>query len=125
MDTSGRRIDTTNSFEITEDHLKLVRRLLFHHRSDWDYFGSPSVGEKRPYGNSDVVGDIIEILGWKAEQDWNEDYWHWPKEMEEKALKIHIEMATVLQIAACTLKFETGTYKCSEAYDQLSWRKVE
>jgi hypothetical protein len=122
MDTSGRRIDNSVLFEITEDHLKLVKRSFFHHRSDYDYYGAPGVGEKRPYGNSNVVGDIIEILGWNVERDWESG--EWPKGVEEKALSIHIQMATVFQIASVTLKFETGMYAATDKYDNLSWKKV-
>ena len=50
-------------FEVTEDHLKLVQRMYWQ----WDdhaYDGAPAVGLKRPYGNSDVMYDIAQILGW-------------------------------------------------------------
>ncbi len=126
MDTSGRRVDLSKPFEITEEHLKLAKRSFFHHRSDYDYYGAPSVGEKRPYGNSDVVGDILEILGKEGEQEWNESagYWEYSKELTDFALKLHVEMSTVFQIAACTLKFEVGKYEATDKCDNLSWRKV-
>jgi hypothetical protein len=48
-------------FTVTEDHLKLLRRAYI----GWDdcEFGAPGIDPKRPYGNSDVIGDIAEILG--------------------------------------------------------------
>lgn len=32
-------------------------------------YGSIGVDCKRPFGNSDVEGDILEMIGWKAEGD--------------------------------------------------------
>lgn len=119
-------MDKSEIFTITEDHLKLAKRCHFHHDTSWYQFGAPAVGQKRPYGNSDVVGDIIEILGWGDEKEWSEEdgYWSFKKDVEQKALAIHSEMATVFQIAACTLKFEVGAYKKMDEYNVLSWEKV-
>lgn len=113
-------------FTLTEDHLKLAKRSHFGHDTNWFQFGGAAVGQKRPYGNSDIVGDIIEILGWSDEKEWNEEdgYWSFNKQVEEKALAIHSEMATVFQIAACTLSWCAGVYECENDCDQLSWRRI-
>src|SRR5215510_593730 len=46
-------------FTVTDDHLRLLRRAYVF----WDEteFGAPGINAKRPYGNSDVYGDIVEI----------------------------------------------------------------
>jgi hypothetical protein len=48
-------------FVVTEDHLKLARRMVV----GWcgDEYGAPEIDPKRPYGNSNVVRDMREILG--------------------------------------------------------------
>lgn len=110
------------TFEVTEDHLKLVKRMYW----DWDdsgYDGAPAVGLKRPYGNSDVTGDIVEILGWDT--PW-EQYDGYPDdETIDRALRIHREMVTVLQIATATLSWEPGMYEKTSTYDSTSWRRVD
>jgi hypothetical protein len=47
-------------FTVTDDHLKLLRRA--HITWDGVEFGAPEIYCKKPYGNSNVWGDIAEIL---------------------------------------------------------------
>lgn len=48
-------------FEVTPEHVKLLQAAYWR-VSDVEY-GAPCIDPKRPYGNSDVEGDIGEILG--------------------------------------------------------------
>ena len=53
---------------MTEDHLKLLRRVYVA----WDFgegYGAPGINPKKPYGNSSVERDIAEILD-VADEDW-------------------------------------------------------
>lgn len=81
---------------VTEEHIALLRRLYFR----WDddaYDGAPAVDIKRPYGNSDVLGDVAEILGWPLTKDrWGEEVM--TEEQAEKAQALHESMADVLQV---------------------------
>lgn len=78
---------TTRDFYITDDHIKLLKR-MYVTWYDCEY-GAPCVDPKRPYGNSDVEGDICEILKWE-DNDENLD----------KARDLHREdMEIVVQIA--------------------------
>jgi hypothetical protein len=110
-------------FEVTEDHLKLVKRMFW----SWDdsgYEGAPAVGLKRPYGNSDVVSDIVEILGMPTVVDrWGEQ--NFTDDVADEAMRIHREMDTVLQIATATLSFEPGAYRKRDRYNSLSWERVD
>lgn len=54
-----------DEFEITEDHLKLVRKM--HMGWNEDCFGAPGLDCKRPYGDSWVYGDLAEYLGIEPE----------------------------------------------------------
>jgi hypothetical protein len=66
---------------VTEDHLALLARLTF----DWDdecEWGAVSSDPKRPFGNSNVEGDISEILGREVGYD--------------EARRLSIEMAAVV-----------------------------
>jgi hypothetical protein len=78
-------------FTLTREHLKLARRMYV----EWDNceYGAPAINPKRPYGNSDVEGDIAEILGWAWDRDNDR-----PEAESARARAIHCEMETVLAI---------------------------
>lgn len=104
-----------SKFTVTEDHIKLLNRMYIDFSHD-AYEGAPAVNIKRPYGNSDVVGDIAEILGWELVTDRYGDATV-SEEQGERALKLHEEMATVLQILAQNpLNFQLGTYVNASRY---------
>ena len=73
-------------FTVTEAHLRLLERFNI----GWcgDEYGAPCMDPKRPYGNSDVEGDVCEILGLEPTD-----------EHKEYAATIHKDMQTVLQLA--------------------------
>jgi hypothetical protein len=106
-------------FTVTEDHLKLLRRMFV----GWDNCetGAPCIDPKRPYGNSDVETDIVEILGWPI-KDPDEGP---TDKQKEKASKLHKETQAALQITLVIGKFEAGTYRRTELYNDRSWAKVE
>lgn len=127
-------------FEIKEEHLKLLKRM----NVGWDdcEFGAPEIDPKRPYGNSSVEQDMIEILGLKELKEgiyefvlfgdkWllkGEDKYNIYLEGadEEKLLKklneLHKETETALQICLTTQKFEIGKYEAEEYSND--WKKV-
>ena len=82
-------------------------------------------GLKRPYGNSDVMYDIAQILGWTDDfTEEQDDEFYENDELIDKAMKIHRDMATVLQISTATLSWEPGVYVKAREYDSLNWVKV-
>ena len=101
-------------FEITPEHLKLMRRMNVGWQ-DCEY-GAPEIDPKRPYGNSYVEGDILKILELG-------EYEEIPDELSLKLRKLHEETQTALQICLCTGTFEAGLYEAPDYhYDQ--WKKV-
>lgn len=53
---------------VTSDHIALLSNMAF----DWDdemEWGAVSSDPKRPFGNSDVIGDVSEILGREVDHD--------------------------------------------------------
>jgi hypothetical protein len=107
-----RKIRNATEFTVTEEHLKLLRRA----NVDWEdcEFGAPAIDCKRPYGNSDVVADIGEILGYE------EEYWQDPvtgdynETIADNFAQLHAETAIVLQIALATGEFRPGRYVCEK-----------
>ena len=122
-------MDETERFEIKEEHLKLLKAMNV---SWWgDEFGAPGIDPKRPYGNSDVYRDMIEILGitpkakimfGEKEYPLDEDDWDIPEEIQEALNEIHRETKTVLQICLVTGKFEAGIYSAPKYADK--WEKI-
>lgn len=91
-------------FRLTEDHLKLLENAEI----GWQdaETGAPAIDPKRPYG-SGVAFDVAEILRWEP-IDWEDEEsvdaaW-------DRALEIHGETATALQIVLQTRAFIPGVY---------------
>jgi hypothetical protein len=95
-------------FKLTEDHIKLLR----HMRVGWGYSetGAPEIDPKRPYGNSDVDGDIHKILTGE----------YIPEDTDVNYDKLHRQTETALQIVLRVGKFEPGVYVC-DTYGS-NWR---
>ena len=114
------KIRNVTEFTVTDEHLKLLRGAYV----GWDdcEFGAPAIDCKRPYGNSDVIADIAEILEVPDDQWRDEDGDAFP-DAEEAFTKLHAETAIVLQIALATGEFRPGRYVC-EKYGR-NWRPAE
>lgn len=110
-------IEGTETFEVKPEHLELLRRAYV----SWDgcEYGAPAIDCKRPYGNSDVEGDIAEMFGWEYDEEEGLS-----EGQSTEARTLHEETKTALQIALATQKFETGVYLNYEKYDSTKWRKI-
>lgn len=130
-------LEGLTKFEIKEHHLKLLKRMYV----GWnDYeFGAPEIDPKRPYGNSDVIDDMAEILRISKDKktvDFDKDYAdeyddiqeyfdeaEWNEKTSEYLERIHREMRIVLQIVLATLSIETGFYERKDEYSN-EWIKT-
>lgn len=113
------KLRSVTDFTVTEEHLKLLRRAYV----SWDdcEFGAPEIDCKRPYGNSDVISDIGEILGY-PENHWQDEDGNYYETVAGNFTQLHAETAVVLQIALATGKFKAGRYQCDKYRD--NWRPV-
>ena len=107
-------------FVLTEDHVKLLRRANVW----WDdgaYEGSPAIDSKRPFGNSDWVSDVAEIIGLEPiEADNGEKFW--PKGTRERCEALYKSLAGALQVVLASGSFEPGTYVCNKY--KADWRRI-
>ena len=107
-------------FEVTENHLKLVKR----NQIEWVFFiDDYNAGHfyqdcKRPYGNSDWVGDIAEILEIEADcSNPNDEDEKWFSDSLEYFLVCHhIDMRIVIEILCQNLSIQKGKYKRDSIY---------
>lgn len=107
-------------FTVTEEHLKLLRRAYV----SWDdcEFGAPEIDPKRPYGNSDVIEDIAEILG-VPEDQWSDGEEALP-DAEQAFTRLHAETGLALQLALTMGEFRTGRYVRSEKWSS-DWHRAD
>ena len=113
-------IRRVKEFTVTDEHLRLLRHAhVFWYEAE---FGAPSIDPKRPYGNSNVYGDIAEILD-LPEPDWDDE--ERTPDAEWRFLRLHVETAIALQVALATGEFRTGRYMRDDKWDSRSWRRDE
>ena len=108
-------------FTVTNEHLRLLRRAYVWWGSG--EFGAPEIDYKRPYGNSNVFGDIAEILG-VPDSEWADADLNPLLDAEWRFLRLHIETAIALQIALATGGFRPGRYTRSERW-AVDWTRQE
>lgn len=94
-------------FNLTEQHINLLRSA----RISWTVieFGAPGIDPKRPYGNSDVIKDICEILGISLPEDENGEPFV-SEETYSHCMRLHTDLAAALEIVLQTRSFAPGTY---------------
>jgi hypothetical protein len=107
------------TFELTADHVTLLR----HAYTGWQdcETGAPEVDPKRPYGNSYVPGDVAELLGWEP-GDWEDGERVLGDRQVERALELHRETATALEVVLRAGSFEPGTYVTTDRYSR-DWHR--
>ncbi len=113
-------IHYARDFTVTDEHLRLLRRASIWWGSG--EFGAPEIDTKRPYGNSNVFGDIAEILG-VPDTEWADEDLNPRLDAEWRSLRLHVETAIALQIALATAEFRTGRYVREEKWDSRSWKR--
>jgi hypothetical protein len=91
-------------FTVTEKHIKLLRAA----QVSWcgDEFGAPAIDPRRPYGNSNVYGDMLYILHGERAGD-NDTY---GELLLEQFNTLHQQTKIALQIFLATGVMEPGEY---------------
>lgn len=110
-------------FTLTEDHVKLVGEIYWRWSED-AYEGAVTQDIKRPYGNSDVAGDVYEAIHGEY---WDEEKLGSPSlALTERLLGLHQDMVVVMQILTASVAggfpFKAGiTYEKSVPFSARSW----
>lgn len=114
------KIERLTEFTIEDKHIKLLGRM----NVNWwaCEFGAPCIDPKRPYGNSDVVDDVAEIIRLKKKDNYDYENEDWKEEIYDKLYYLHREMMIVLQIILSTGQIKKGTYVKTNEYDYQSWK---
>ena len=117
-------------FTVTEEHLALLSRMYVGWSSTRASFeryavGAPAIDAKRPYGNTEIEKDMVEILDIPiicSEADDVESRIGSPA--YERLLQLHHDTETVLQIVLHTRSFVPGKYVIESWFDD-TWKKVD
>jgi len=102
-------------FDLREEHLKLLSEANIV----WDdcEFGAPGMDPKRPYGNSDVTGDIAEIIKLpKTKNNYDEDEECWKENAEDKLSDLHRQVMIAMKIVLRCRSFKLGKYQRTDKY---------
>lgn len=110
---------TLERFTLTKQHVDLLRNGNISIDSG-PYWGTIGLDCKRPFGNSDIIGDMARIVGIEPLEDDNENIW--PKGTEASMWKLFLELPLALQVILAAGTFEPGEY-VSEQY-MGKWRKA-
>ena len=110
--------ENVTEFKVTEEHLKLLKEMFV----EWNYdeFGAPSIDPKRPFGNSAVESDMLDILG----IDYGEDSYEYLENNDElriKVDKLYKDLKICLQILVNDLSIKVGKYKRTNEYNAKTW----
>jgi hypothetical protein len=108
-------------FTLIGEHLVLLRHANV--RWDGDEWGAPAIDSKRPYGNSNLLGDLAEILGVEGFVD-HEGEKRYSEEQVKTMDRLHAETETALQIVLASGEFTPGVYETSDAYSR-DWKRCK
>lgn len=106
-------------FRLTEHHITLLQA-MYCSFDDGGYEGAPAINLKRPYGNSDVYGDINDLI-FKVEFDGDSDM---PDDLFEACATLHKETGKALQVCLSTLSFKPGLYGRPEEFCTRAWEWI-
>lgn len=104
------------TFILKEEHLTLLSAGFFEFDGSCE-FGSVGLDCKRPFGNSDVIGDMAKILGYKQNEDGKV-----PEKQEDEMIRLYQELGTAMNVIFSTKSFKLGKYKCKDKYSN-EWIK--
>ncbi len=93
-------------FTLTEDHLKLLGAANVS--MDGCEWGGIGLDCKRPFGNDGMPEDVALILEWELLE--TEEGLMMPPGMRDRAIAIHAELETALEIVLVTQEFAPGRY---------------
>lgn len=95
-------------FTLQNEHLLLMKRLSFGYslNTEYDDLVIPTIERKRPFGNSDIVYDVCEILSY----DRNE-VGSFSDEKRLQAIQYIIELPIAMCVVFHYQKFDLGEYE--------------
>ncbi len=113
-------------FELTEDHLKLLKNLKWSLNENTNCLESIGFGEEygsSPFGGDNMIEDMYLILQGKPKDfdPLNDETYYITEDYIKTMEKLFSELSTAMDIVMYTGKFEPGFYK-TKWYDR-NWTK--
>lgn len=113
------------SFRLKLEHIKLLQNSYI----DWRpaEAGSAVIDSKRPYGNSDHLKDMCEILGTKRKLDIKQTESSgdvcYDEKQDEELLSLHRQTESALKVILKSKSFKPGLYEADRDEDNWKWVK--
>lgn len=119
------RYEKGSRFELHDDHITLLKNAYIR----WEdcEFGAPAIDCKRPYGNSSVVPDILEILEVEPVLTKADEGDIFSDDQEAYAIQVHRELEAALTIILGGLRHYTGPgvyERVDDSYSRGEWSYV-
>ncbi len=112
--------DNKQYFTVTEQHIKLLSHLWIRWELTAYEHGVPCVDSKRPYGNSGILGEIVDILD--LPYNYEEDLDGYSDEVESIIRKLHHETLICIQIVVRNASIKPGEY-VADNHDE-NWKLI-
>lgn len=109
-------------FLLTEDHIELISK--FYINEGCAEACPPEVNQKRPWGNSDYIDDMAEILGVTVLDEEEYDERRYGAEEYHRLEDLYTDLVDALQIVLYTKSFKPGLYRKLGEYG-IGWEFVE
>jgi len=124
VDKYYQKLSNTLEFNVTEKHINLIKRIniKWGFNKDEYNFGALYQDNYRPYGNSDWIGDIAEIIGIKKQDEEFADEFT-DEQIDELAL-LNMDMRICIPILFNNLYIQVGVYKRTSQYAD-NWKLIE
>ena len=113
-------------FELTQKHLDLMAEGYYHYHNPYN-FGSVGLESKRPFGNSNVYGDMGKILGIEPEKEMTPMFSDRPwfdfsdRQKAEMNYFFRTELPVAMRIVLSNQSFNLGMYIRQHKFDN-DWK---
>lgn len=111
------------TFELREEHLRLLAESWWEVDYDGPYWRTTGQDPKRPYGNSDVLGDVAEVVygkDWRGDDDESYAEEILGETRTEWLVQLCDELPDALGVVTQCRTFEPGLYR-REEYSSRPW----
>ena len=109
-------------FNLLPEHVTLIRQMNVQQADKAEFWETPFIDSKRPFGNPNVERDIVERhLGWELFEDAHGEK-HISAQQYSNAREIFQQLGTALQIVLECGTFEPGSFEQDDFY---AWRRID
>lgn len=115
------------TFALKDEHIQLITK--FYIQEGYAEACPPEVNQKRPWGDSDHLYSMAEILQLLPQTDDPSEDFYDDEQLQYELEELYSELVDALQIVLSCKTFEPGIYEFLSDYDFITdgpgWRRAE